>query len=150
MNMEKISIVKRRKADDNNTEKYVGGSFRKVIEQKPVENDACTANAYEMLDYHIKNTNDLKDINISGNNPYEIKIEKRETEDGRLILNLNFASVQSQRMLTSADVCIMLKISKYLLRRLVREKEIGCYRIGKLKRFLLDDILTYIQRSKVL
>jgi hypothetical protein len=149
--MEKISIVKRRKADDSNTtEKYVGDSVRKVIEQKPVENNTGTVNAYELLDYPLKNKNDPQDINISGTNPYEIEIKKMESEDGKIILNLNFASVQPQRMLTSADVCMMLKISKYLLRRLVKEKDIVCYKVGKLKRFLLDDILTYIQRSKVL
>ncbi|MCX5805176.1 MAG: helix-turn-helix domain-containing protein [Proteobacteria bacterium] len=148
--MEKISIVKRRKADDSNTEKNAANSFRKVIEQKPVENNAGTVNAYELHDYPLKNKSDSQDINISGNNPYEIEIKKMESEDGKIVLNLNFASMQPQRMLTSADVCMMLKISKYLLQRLVKEKEIGCYKVGKLKRFLLDDILTYIQRSKVL
>ena len=148
--MEKISIVKRRKADDSNTEKNAGGFFRKVIEQKPVENNTGAVNAYELNDYTLKNESNSESINISGENPYEIEIKKVESEDGKIILNLNFASVQSQRMLTSADVCIMLKISKYLLQRLIREKEIRCYKIGKLKRFLLEDILTYIQRSKIL
>jgi excisionase family DNA binding protein len=148
--MEKISIVKRRKADDSNTEKNAGGFFRKVIEQKPVENNTGEVDAYELHDYTLKNESNSESINISGENPYEIEIKKVESEDGKIILNLNFASVQSQRMLTSADVCIMLKISKYLLQRLIREKEIRCYKIGKLKRFLLEDILTYIQRSKIL
>jgi excisionase family DNA binding protein len=148
--MEKISIVKRRKAEGGDTENKPAASFRKVIEQKPAENSTDSAKAHEFPEHTMKNKSDLQDINISGNNPYEIKMEKKETEDGKLVLNLSFASVQSQRMLTSTDVCMILKISKYLLRRLVKEKEIGCYKIGRLKRFLLDDILTYIQRSKVL
>ena len=51
-------------------------------------------------------------------------------------------------MLTSQHVCQMLQISKSLLMNLVKAGKIRSYKIGKLRRFLLEDILDYLSKSE--
>lgn len=71
-------------------------------------------------------------------------IKIKHYPDGRIILNVRLNESPLVRMLRSDQVCIMLQISKSLLMRLVREKKIRSYKIGRLRRFLLEDILNYL------
>jgi excisionase family DNA binding protein len=44
----------------------------------------------------------------------------------------------------------MLQISNSLLMNLVKSKKIRSYRVGRLRRFLLQDVLDYLSRSEEL
>lgn len=69
-------------------------------------------------------------------------------QDGKYVFNFLFKKVHDVRMLSPKDVCIMLKISRRFLTKLVSSGKIDSYKIGRLRRFLLDDILTYLGENK--
>jgi excisionase family DNA binding protein len=64
--------------------------------------------------------------------------------DGCMILKLNLDESPLVRMLRSDQVCAMLQIGRSLLMRLIRENKIRSYKVGRLRRFWLDDILEYL------
>jgi excisionase family DNA binding protein len=68
---------------------------------------------------------------------------KRNTE-GRIVLNFHLNDSQPVRMLRSDQVCAMFQISRSLLMRLIHEKRINSYKIGRLRRFLWEDVLSYL------
>jgi excisionase family DNA binding protein len=74
-------------------------------------------------------------------------IETVEHHDDAFVVQFQFASMIPLRLLKSSDVVQMLRISKYLLRKIVREGNLKSYKIGRLRRFLLDDILSYLQEN---
>lgn len=51
-------------------------------------------------------------------------------------------------MLKTGHVCQILQISNSALMNLVKSKKIKSYKIGRLRRFLLQDILDYLSRSE--
>jgi excisionase family DNA binding protein len=67
---------------------------------------------------------------------------------GRIILNLRLNAAMHLRMLRSDHVCTMLQISRSLLMRMIHENKIKSYKIGRLRRFLLEDILEYLLRNE--
>jgi excisionase family DNA binding protein len=75
-------------------------------------------------------------------------VNVERSEDGNIIFNFYFKQVYLARMLTSADVCSMLQISKAFLSRLVRVGRFRSYKIGRLRRFSLEDILAHLSESK--
>jgi len=74
---------------------------------------------------------------------------QRQTE-GQIIFNFQFKKVDIVRMLKAKHVCQMLQISNSLLMNLVKSKKIRSYRVGRLRRFLLQDVLDYLSRSEEL
>jgi excisionase family DNA binding protein len=79
--------------------------------------------------------------------PCESDVEAVDNE-GRYVFNFLFKKVHDVRMLSSKDVCIMLKVSRRFLSQLVKLGKIDSYKLGRLRRFLLDDILTYLGENK--
>jgi excisionase family DNA binding protein len=75
-------------------------------------------------------------------------VNVERSEDGNIVFNFYFKQVYSARMLTSADVCSMLQISKAFLSRLVKVGRFRSYKIGRLRRFSLEDILAHLSESK--
>lgn len=69
-------------------------------------------------------------------------------QEGKYVFNFLFKKVHDVRMLSPKDVCIMLKISRRFLSKLVSSGKIDSYKLGRLRRFLLDDILTYLGENK--
>lgn len=72
---------------------------------------------------------------------------QRHTE-GQIIFNFQFKKVDIVRMLKAKHVCQMLEISNSLLMKLVKSQEIRSYKIGRVRRFLLKDVLDYLSRSE--
>ncbi|MHB8110367.1 MAG: helix-turn-helix domain-containing protein [Syntrophorhabdaceae bacterium] len=93
----------------------------------------------------VQSMNCIKDL-LSGKH-HGVKISMEETSDGSTAFNFHFKPVYTTRMLNPIDVAIMLQISKSMLYRLVKEKEIKSYKIGKLRRFLLEDVVDYLSSS---
>ena len=70
------------------------------------------------------------------------------SEDGEIVFNFYFKQVYLSKMLTSSDVCTMLQVSKTFLGRLVKAGRLKSYKIGRLRRFALEDILTHLGQSQ--
>lgn len=77
-----------------------------------------------------------------------VDIDIERYEDGQIVFNLHLKQIQRTDMLDSKKVCQMLQISRSFLSRLVRTDQIRSYKIGKLRRFLLEDILEYLSQGK--
>jgi excisionase family DNA binding protein len=67
--------------------------------------------------------------------------------DGRISLNFYFEKVHTPRLLKPMHVCQMLQISKSYLRKLVKTRSIRSYKMGRLRRFSLDDVLEYLMQN---
>jgi excisionase family DNA binding protein len=63
--------------------------------------------------------------------------------DGRVVLSFSL-SEPHLRMLRCTQVCQMLQISRSFLQKLIQQNEINSYKIGRLRRFILEDILNYL------
>ena len=75
-------------------------------------------------------------------------VNVQRTEEGNVVFNFYFRQVYFAKMLTSADVCSMLQISKAFLSRLVKGGGLKSYKIGRLRRFSLEDILAHLGEGK--
>jgi excisionase family DNA binding protein len=64
--------------------------------------------------------------------------------DGRISLNYHFNDSLLLRMLSSNQVCQMLQISRSFLQKIINEKKLNSYKLGRMRRFLLEDILEYL------
>jgi excisionase family DNA binding protein len=73
----------------------------------------------------------------------EIKI----TPDGRLSLKYRFNDSLLLRMLAPNQVCQMLQVSRSFLQKNIHENRIKSYKIGRMRRFLLEDILDYLSND---
>lgn len=69
------------------------------------------------------------------------------TPDGRLSLNYRFSDSLLLRMLAPNQVCQMLQVSRSFLQKLVHENRIKSYKLGRMRRFLLEDILEYLSND---
>jgi len=79
-----------------------------------------------------------------------IDIDLESYEDGQIVFNLHLKHVQRADMLDSKGVCQMLQVSRSFLSRLIRTEQIKSYKMGRLRRFLLEDVLEYLSQSEVL
>jgi len=66
------------------------------------------------------------------------------TPDGRISLNYHFNDSLIIRMLSPNQVCQMLQISRSFLQKIINEKKLNSYKLGRMRRFLLEDILEYL------
>ena len=64
--------------------------------------------------------------------------------DGRISLNYHFNDSMVLRMLSPNQVCQMLQISRSFLQKIINEKKLNSYKLGRMRRFLLEDILEYL------
>ncbi|MFO7569641.1 MAG: helix-turn-helix domain-containing protein [Smithellaceae bacterium] len=67
----------------------------------------------------------------------------KKDEEGRIVMNLSIAEI-NLHMLRSDQVCQMLQISKSFLQRLIHGGSIKSYKIGRLRRFSMHDVLDYL------
>ena len=73
-----------------------------------------------------------------------VQVDIAQGPEGSIVFNFSFRQVHTVKMLSLKDVCAMLSVSRWFLARLVREERIRSYKIGRLRRFSLADILEYI------
>jgi excisionase family DNA binding protein len=67
--------------------------------------------------------------------------------EGRIMINLHLKYAYGRQMLTGQAVSGMLQVSRGMLSRLVKDGKVRSYKIGRLRRFLLEDILAYISQN---
>lgn len=68
--------------------------------------------------------------------------------EGQLALNFRYNESILLRMLCANQVCQMLQISKSFLQKLVNERKLNSYKLGRMRRFLLEDILEYLSNDE--
>lgn len=79
---------------------------------------------------------------------YAMNLETQYHEDGHITLNLHFDSLRNHRMLKSEHVCGMLGVSRSFLKKLVKANTLKSYKLGRLRRFSLDDVLEYLTENE--
>jgi excisionase family DNA binding protein len=65
-----------------------------------------------------------------------------------IVFQFTFEPAPPVRMLKMSEVVQMLRISRGYLRKIIRQGELKSYKIGRLRRIMFDDILTYLERSR--
>ena len=71
----------------------------------------------------------------------------QRSENGEITFNFYFKQVYLSRMLTVSDVCNMLQVSKAFLNKMVRTGTLKSYKIGRLRRFSLEDVFAHLGES---
>ncbi|MGZ3592698.1 MAG: helix-turn-helix domain-containing protein [Syntrophales bacterium] len=79
-----------------------------------------------------------------------VSLDIQKHTEGQIIFNFQFKKVDIVKMLKAKHVCQMLQISNSLLVNLVKSKKMRSYRVGRLRRFLLQDVLDYLSKSEEL
>ena len=74
-------------------------------------------------------------------------LEIKLNPDGRISLNYHFNDSLLLRMLSPNQVCQMLQISRSFLQKIINEKKLKSYKLGRMRRFLLEDILEYLSND---
>jgi excisionase family DNA binding protein len=93
----------------------------------------------------VHGSNLLRYLGDTGSNDVSMEIQKREEE--QIVLNFHFNRSAAVKLLSPDDVCEMLKISRSFLSKLVRTKEIKSHKLGRLRRFMVDEILEYLSTN---
>jgi excisionase family DNA binding protein len=74
-------------------------------------------------------------------------LEIKLTTDGKLCFNYRFKDSLLIRMLAPGQVCQMLQVSRSFLQKMIQQNKIKSYKLGKMRRFLLEDILEYLSND---
>lgn len=77
----------------------------------------------------------------------KVSLDIQEAEEGQIVFNLHLKQVFGTKTLSMKEVCDVLQASKSFVVRLVRHGKIKSYKIGRLRRFLLEDVLEYLTRG---
>lgn len=75
-------------------------------------------------------------------------IELEHAGDGKVAFNFHLKRAYVAKMLTTQDVATSLQVSKGFVSRLVKCGRLKSYKIGRLRRFALEDVLSLISDSK--
>jgi excisionase family DNA binding protein len=167
--MDKICIVKRRKSLGGLAYREAAGAEESIIDQPQLADISCSfingASGVRVQDSSPSPVPGNIDQKLSVQlNPLSPRVLERRDQitppenyrpeivsgdqEGKYVFNFLFKKVHDVRMLSPKDVCVMLKISRRFLSKLVSSGKIESYKLGRLRRFLLDDILTYLGEHK--
>ncbi|MBT6230296.1 MAG: helix-turn-helix domain-containing protein [Candidatus Scalindua sp.] len=153
--MEKICIVKRRS--------NISSGLRHSRAFMPENNQGV----YGGTDYEFKNIADDESDNLSlrltpkqselmQSNEHLNSFADHESKgvvlnmkkvDGQTSLNFHFGDADSMKLLTTKEACRMLQVSAGFLIKLVREKKLKSYKLGRLRRFSFQDVLNYLTEN---
>ena len=142
---EKISIVKRRLQNNDPDDGWGKGLQVKLEDRAGVKSMALNLDLAP---------GDSKFIPLEDLEQEPLKIlrgigvERPVIEDGRIVFNFRLKTDETLKMLTMSQVGQMLQISKSFLVRLVKAKKIKSYKFGRLRRFLLTDVIDYLSFSE--
>jgi excisionase family DNA binding protein len=155
MNLEKFCIVKRRKQGLEDP----FPSLLPIREEKPdfwqntpsptqeinsKEEPVLSLNLTPMQGRAIRSGGILPILDTE--TPKTFNIDLHHEEDGSIIFNFHLHDFM---MLNPLQVCQMMQISRSLLNRMILEKRIKSYKIGRLRRFFLNDIIENLSESRL-
>ena len=142
---EKISIVKRRLQNNDPDDGWGKGLQVKLEDRAGVKSMALNLDLAP---------GDSKFIPLEDLEQEPLKIlrgigvERPVIEDGRIVFNFRLKTDETLKMLTVTQVGQMLQISRSFLIRLVKAKKLKSYKFGRLRRFLLTDVIDYLSFSE--
>jgi len=125
--MEKICIVRRRKPGYEGAFSFAAAMVNR--ERSPLLSIPLTPQQSEVL---------------RSNGHFQRFYSRRSAP---VVLNIHFNDGLPQKLLKSSEICEMLQISRKMLGRLLRDGEVKGYRIGRLRRFVAEDIMEYLAHS---
>jgi excisionase family DNA binding protein len=143
--MEKISIVKRRQLNNENDFRWAKGL--------PVKPEDPTGDIEMVLNQDLT-PGDPKFIPLDSLERETSKIlrglsiDRPTLEQGRIVFTFRLKTDETVKLLTMEQVTQMLQISRSFLIRQVRNKTIRSYKFGRLRRFLLNDVIEYLSSSQ--
>ena len=153
--MEKICIVKRRSSISsglrqsrafipvNNREVY-GGADYEFTSPADEESDKLSLNLTSEQSELLQSNEYLKSIDDHDAKSFVLNMKKA---DGQTSLNFHFGDADSMKLLTTKEACRMLQVSAGFLMRLVRERKLKSYKLGRLRRFSFQDVLNYLTEN---
>lgn len=68
--------------------------------------------------------------------------------DDAIVFQFTFEPAPPVRLLKTEEVVHMLRISKGYLRKIIRQGELKSYKLGRLRRVMFDDVLSYLEGSQ--
>ena len=155
--MEKFCIAKRRtkylplelhRSERQSVAEPVEDVFLRAVPEEYVSK--VTERAVSMELTHEQEMMFRAGIDLSPGKTCMVYLETKRPENGRVVFNFSLAPLYGGKMLCSTEVCKMLEIGKSFLRKMVRTGQIQSYKIGRLRRFLLEDVLHYLSSSREL
>ena len=87
-------------------------------------------------------------VDLTPGKAFVLNLEAAEPQRGHMVFSFRLAPLYGGRMLSPGEVCVMLRISRSSLAKLVKSRKMDSYRIGRLRRFLFEDVLHYLGHSK--
>lgn len=120
--MEKICIVKRRKRDYG------------VVSTPASQTDSDVVS--------VELTDGQADLVLQSNAWFEHLL--REGKTPQVFFNLHFKNAFPFKMLKTREVSEILQVSSSTVERLVKTGAIKAYRIGRVKRFSMEDVMEYL------
>jgi len=129
----------------NETPKYAEKESHTLETHIAEINDAISFNLRPEL-YDLVKSNHYVKYFLNGDATC-VSLDIQRHTDGQIIFNFQFKKIDIVRMLKAKHVCQMLQISNSLLMSLVKLKKIRSYKVGRLRRFFLQDVLDYLSRS---
>jgi excisionase family DNA binding protein len=85
---------------------------------------------------------------LSADTPHDIFVNTNSGDNRYIIFNFHLNTSDSVRLLKMDQVCEMLQVSRRFLSNLVKSKKIKSYKMGGLRRFSFDDIMTFLAESE--
>ncbi len=153
--MEKICIVKRRSSISNGLRQ--GRAFM------PVNNrEVCSGADYEFENIADDESDNLslnltpeqselmqsnEHLNSFGDHDTRSLVLDMKKVDGQTFLNFHFGDADSMKLLKSKEACQILQVSTSFLMKLVRDKKLKSYKLGRLRRFSFQDVLDYLTEN---
>ena len=155
--MEKLCIVKRRKRFINETTIEKPSILRSFFKTGKERNDVpgnLNKNKKENLSFFLND----EQTDMARNSSYfesllngtvgGFNLTMDNYDNGQIVFNLNFDKTTNIKILKPQQVCKMLQISRYFLRKLVKQNKIMSFNIGSLTRFDLNNVLDFISKSE--
>ena len=154
--MEKICIVKRRtnisselqkedtyalmnNCDIHSEENYV---FEEPNENK---NHDLSFNLTSEQSELILSNHRIKSLINGEANSFVLNMQKEEK--GQTVFKFHFRESDTVQLLKTIEVCHMLQVSSGFLMKLVKGRKLKSYKLGRLRRFSLEDILNYLTEN---
>ncbi|MBM4055186.1 MAG: helix-turn-helix domain-containing protein [Planctomycetes bacterium] len=154
--MEKLCIVKRRKQgfleNDFNALSVLSNhadihSAENSTTQEPLhqDNNVITFRLTQEQCDVVKSNEYINSLTNTTSN--DSLLHLRQQSAGQIIFKFYLEKPDSLKMLKPRQVCQMLQISKSYLKKLVLNQKIKSYKLGKLRRFSMDDVLDYLAKN---
>jgi len=155
--MEKICIVKRRNSISNglsqgrdfmpvNNREVYGGTDYEFEKLTNDESDKLSFNLTSEQSELIRSNEHLKSFTDHETKSFILDMRK---EEGQIFFNFDFGEAENMKLLKTKETCRMLQVSTSFLMKLVKEKKIKSYKLGRLRRFSFQDILDYLSENNL-